>query len=68
MDLTTALHLLAKSHKGKDVDSSKLAQAKQIIAHQSEEVPCPVCNYYKVPRNHRENGIPCLMCISAKHR
>jgi hypothetical protein len=68
MDLNKALHLVSNNSRGKKVDKSELSEAKKIVSKASEEVPCPVCNYYKVPRNHRENGIPCLMCITAKYR
>ena len=48
MDLNKALHLVSNNSRGKKVDKSELSEAKKIVSKASEEVPCPVCNYYKV--------------------
>ncbi len=68
MDLLTALKLVSKQSMGQKHDSSKINEAKQVIARETKEVPCPSCGYWKVPKCHADAGITCLPCINAKYR
>lgn len=67
MNLAYALKIVAKQYN-KKTDPVILKQAEELVKRETALVNCHICDFIKIPKHHRDNGIPCLNCISNKYR